>query len=50
MKLEAPPRQSIERAAPAPVERQKATRLAGGRAGNLVTLNNRRPGAASAVK
>ena len=50
MELEAPPRQSIERAAAAPVERQKAARLAGGRAGDLVTLYDGRPRAASACE
>jgi hypothetical protein len=35
-----PPRQSIERAAAAPVERQKAARLAGGRAGDFVALDD----------
>jgi hypothetical protein len=44
----ATPRQSIERAAAAPVERQGAARLAGCRAGDLVTLDDDRPGAASA--
>jgi hypothetical protein len=42
MELEATPRQSIERAAAAPVERQKAARLAGCRAGDLVTLDDNR--------
>ena len=35
MELEATPRQSIERAAAAPVERQEAARFAGSRAGDL---------------
>jgi hypothetical protein len=48
MELEATPRQSIERAAAAPVERQKAARLAGCRVGDLVTLDDDRPSAASA--
>src|SRR4029453_8787138 len=43
MELEAPPRQAIERAAAAPVARQKAPRLARGRAGDGVTLYDRRP-------
>jgi hypothetical protein len=47
MELETPPRQSIERAAAAPVERQKAARLAGGRTGDGVTLYNGRLRAAS---
>jgi hypothetical protein len=34
MELEAPPRQSIERAAAVPVERQEAARFAGGCAGD----------------
>ena len=38
MELEAPPRQTIERAAAAPVERQEAARFAGSCASNLVTL------------
>ena len=50
MELEAPPRQWIERAAAAPVERQKAARLAGGRAGDLVTLDDDRPRATSACE
>ena len=48
MELEATPRQSIERAAAAPVERQEAARFAGCRAGDLVTLDDDRPCAASA--
>src|SRR5260370_4091067 len=50
MELETPPRQSIERAAAAPVERQKAARLAGGRTGHGVTLYDGRPRAASACE
>jgi hypothetical protein len=50
MELEAPPRQTIERAAAAPVERQEAARFAGGCAGDLVTLDDDRPRAASACK
>src|SRR5262245_51821093 len=50
MELEAAPRQSIERAAAAPVERQKATRLARGRTGDGVTLYDGRPRAASACE
>src|SRR5262245_65930224 len=50
MELEAPPRQWIERAAAAPVERQKAARLAGRRAGDGVTLDDGRPRAASACE
>jgi hypothetical protein len=42
MQLEASPRQLIERAACAPVERQEATRFAGGRARNLVPLDHSR--------
>ena len=38
VELEAPPRQFIERATAAPVERQEAARLAGGCAGDFVTL------------
>ena len=48
VKIEAPPRQSIERAAAAPVERQEAARLAGGRAGDCVTLDHDRLRAAPA--
>ena len=48
MELEATPRQLIQRAALAPVERQKPARLAGCRAGDLVTLDDDRPCAASA--
>ena len=50
MELEATPRQSIERAAAAPVERQEAARFAGCRAGDLVTLDDDRPRAASAYE
>src|SRR2546425_7793907 len=50
MELEAAPRQSIERAAAAPVERQKAARLAGGCTGDGVTLYDSRPAAASACE
>ena len=50
MELEAPPRQTIERAAAAPVERQEATRFAGGCAGDRVTLDDDRQRAASACK
>jgi hypothetical protein len=50
MELEATPRQSIERAALAPVERQEAARLAGCRAGDLVTLDDNRQCAASAYE
>src|SRR6266508_3848266 len=50
MKLEAPPRQSIERAAAAQVQRQKAARLAGRRTGDGVTLDDVRPRAASACE
>ena len=50
MELEAPPRQTIERAAAAPVERQEAARFAGGCAGDLVTLDDDRQRAASAGK
>jgi hypothetical protein len=50
MQREAPPRQSIERAAAAPVQRQKAARLARGRAGDGVTLDDGRPRAAPACE
>jgi len=50
MELEAPPRQWIERAAAAPVQRQKAARLAGGRTGDGVTLYDGRPRAAAACE
>jgi hypothetical protein len=46
MQGEAAPCQPIERAAAAPVERQKAARLAGRRTGDLVTLDHDRLGAA----
>src|SRR6516225_927076 len=48
MEFEAPPCQSIKRAATAPVERQEATRLAGGRTGDGMTFYDGRPRAASA--
>src|SRR5262249_40586832 len=48
MQREASPRQSIERRAAAPVQRQKAARLAGGRAADGVTLDDGRPRAAAA--
>jgi hypothetical protein len=47
VKDEAPPRQLIERSSGAPVERQKAARLAGGRTCDLVTLDDDRLCAAS---
>ena len=50
MELEASPRQSIERAAAAPVQRQKAARLAGGRTGDGVTLDDGRLRAAAACE
>jgi hypothetical protein len=50
MEFEATARQSIERAAAAPVERQKAARLARCSAGDLVTLDYDRLCAASAYK
>src|SRR5262249_37963790 len=50
VELEAPPRQSIERATAAPVERQKAARFAGGRTADLVTLDDGRARAASACE
>jgi hypothetical protein len=50
MEFEAPPCQSIKRAATAPVEGQEATRLAGGRTGDGMTFYDGRPRAASAVK
>jgi len=40
VELEATPRQSIERAAATPVERQEAARFAGCRAGDLVPLED----------
>src|SRR5262249_57107374 len=48
MEREAPPCQSIKWAAAAPVEGQEAARLAGGRTGDSVTLDDGRPRAASA--
>src|SRR5262245_62326086 len=48
MELEAPPGQSIKRAAAAPVEGQEAAGLAGGRTGDGVTLYDGRPRAGSA--
>ena len=50
MELDAPPRQTIERAAAAPVEREEAARFAGGCAGDLVTLDDDRQRAASACR
>jgi hypothetical protein len=50
MELEAPARQTIERAAAAPVERQEAARFAGGCAGDRVTLDDDRQLAAAACK
>src|SRR6516225_2647629 len=50
MELEAAPRQPIEQAAAAPVERQEAARLTGGRAGDLVTLDDDRPCATPACE
>ena len=50
MELEATPRQSIERAAAAPVERQEAALFAGCRAGDLMTLDDDRQCAASACE
>src|SRR5207244_10581580 len=50
MELEAAPRQSIERAAAAPVERQKAARVARGRTGDGITLYDGCPRAASACE
>src|SRR5260221_7381345 len=50
MELEAPPCQSIERTAAAPVEGQEAARLAGGRTGDGVTLYDGRPRASSACE
>src|SRR6516225_235420 len=50
MEFEAPPCQSIKRAATAPVEGQEATRLAGGRTGDGMTFYDSRPRAASACE
>src|SRR5436853_6992823 len=50
MEFEAPPCQSIKRAATAPVEGQEATRLAGGRTGDGMTFYDGRPRAASACE
>jgi hypothetical protein len=50
MQRKTPPRQFIERRAAAPVQRQKAARLAGGRAGDGVTLDDGRPRAAAACE
>ena len=50
MELETSPRQLIERVAATPVERQEAARLAGGRAGDGVTLEDGRLRAASACE
>ena len=50
MDLEASPRQLIDRGAAAPVERQEASRFAGGRASDLVTFYEDRPRAPSACE
>src|SRR5215469_4273600 len=50
MEFEAPPCQSIKRAATAPVEGQEATRLAGGRTGDGMTFYDGRQRAASACE
>src|SRR5262245_11464012 len=50
MEFEAPPCQSIKRAATAPVEGQEATRLARGRTGDGMTFYDGRPPAASACE
>src|SRR5262249_9495172 len=50
MEFDAPPCQSIKRAATAPVEGQEATRLAGGRTGDGMTFYDGRPRAASACE
>ena len=50
MEFEAPPCQSIKRAATAPVEGQEATRLAGGRTGDGMTFYDDRPRAALACE
>src|SRR5262245_65958061 len=48
MELKTPPRQGVERAAAAPVERKEAARFAGSRTGDGVSLDDGRPRAASA--
>src|SRR5262249_51218371 len=48
MELKTPPRQGVERAAAAPVERKEAARFAGSRTGDGVSLDHGRPRAASA--
>ena len=50
MDLEASPRQLIDRSAATPVERQEASRFAGGRASDLVTFYEDRPRAPSACE
>ncbi len=50
MDLEASPRQLIDRGAAAPVERQEASRFAGGRASDLVTFYEDWPRAPSACE
>ena len=50
MDLEASPRQLIDRGAATPVERQEASRFAGGRASDLVTFYEDRPRAPSACE
>jgi hypothetical protein len=50
MQIEAAPRQWIERGAATPVERQEAAGLAGGRACDLVTLDDDRPRATPACE
>src|SRR5262249_2524679 len=50
MDLEASPRQLIDRGAAAPVERQEASRFAGGRASDLVTFYEDRRRAPSACE
>src|SRR6516162_8715850 len=50
MEFEAPPCQSIKRAAIAPVEGKEATRLAGRRTGDGMTFYDGRPRAASACE
>ena len=50
MDLEASPRQLIDRGAAAPVERQEASRFAGGRASDLVTFYEDRQRAPSACE
>ena len=50
MQRKAPPREGFERGAVAPVERQKATRFAGGRAGQTGAFDNGRLDPAAAQK